>query len=714
MKREPVTEKSFRAVCDLMQQVGDSNLKLGYAIFKEYLPRVIATGNHRWTHVLLMSWAHAKESLDFFGSADTLYTEARENAAKYPQEYRESLVGTILLYLEWGKKDSLNKYLNLSETLCAQAKDSENLSFTYTFRAMSQLDNPDTMKYYLTRAIDLAKDLPDKNALFTARYNYAVVDCQNNPQKEVEVLESLLQLAKDPSLSHYPPKLYERTDFTFRNPVPSIYYNLMQVNLLLTDYDNAEKYAQLFYNTTITPHPTRVEAPYFDAEMAIVEAYKGNYSNATAYLNKSRKLFHLPEDQIPYISYFIAAGLLAEHKKNYQKSLSYFRTALTKGNTEGLYLMPPEIYYAHALILNGSLGKASQIFAQFKEHLQKESYSAAGLYYYKYYAQLLKAQKNYPAYADALETYYAIKDSLININRYRAIREVEAKFRFREEQQKIAGLQKESVEQAATARRERIFYTALIVLAIVSVLLLLRNLYYRKRHERQAEALHQSQIKQMEEQAQVTAMQSAMEAEERERYHIADELHDEVGAMLSLASLNISSALEKENEDGHAEVKLSKAQEILSSISIVIRDLSHRLTPFIIERYGFKKAVEDLSYTVNLSGKIKLETVIIGFDDPQKYAISFQHELYRMIQELLHNIIKHAHASHAMLELVEHPDHIAIIVEDDGIGMGEPDEKKGKGLNTIQSKISYLNGKIEMSGKKERGSLIVIEIPVKS
>lgn len=243
LKQEPVTEQSFRAVCDLMQQVGDSNLNLSYAIFKEYLPKVRATGNHRWMHILLMGWAHAKESLDYFGSADTLYREARENAFNNPHEYRESLVGTILLYLEWGKKDSLDKYLNLSEQLCTQAKDSENLSFTYTFKAMSQLNNPDTMRYYLVRAIHLAQNLPDKNALFTAKYNYAVVYCQNNPQKEVDVLESLLQLAKDSSLSHYPPKLYERTDFTFRNPTPSIYYNLMQVNLLLTDYDNAEKYA---------------------------------------------------------------------------------------------------------------------------------------------------------------------------------------------------------------------------------------------------------------------------------------------------------------------------------------------------------------------------------------------------------------------------------------------------------------------------------------
>jgi len=250
LKTEPITQKSFRQVCDLMQSVAKTNIPESYRIFTEYLPKVKATENVRRVHVLLMSWGRAKESLNYFADAEKLFSEARENAATIPLYYRESLVGTILLYLEWGKKDSLEKYINTSEGLCIKAGDKENLSFTYTFKAMSQLNNPDTMNYYLTRAISLAQNLTDKNALFTARYNYAVIYCQNNLVKEVNELESLLQLTNDPSLNHYPPKLYERTNFSFRNAKSSVYYNLMQVNLLLTDYDDAEKYADLFYNLT--------------------------------------------------------------------------------------------------------------------------------------------------------------------------------------------------------------------------------------------------------------------------------------------------------------------------------------------------------------------------------------------------------------------------------------------------------------------------------
>jgi hypothetical protein len=284
LKQEAVTEKSFRAVCNLMQQVAKTNLTRSYQIFTEYLPIVEATGNIRRIHALLMSWGRAKESLNYFPDAEKLFSQARENDAKNPLYYRESLVGTILLYLEWGKQDSLKKYLNISEEACIKAGDKENLSFTYTFKAMAQLNNPDTMNYYLTRAISLAQNLPDKNALFTARYNYAVIYCQNNLVKEINELESLLQLTNDPSLNHYPPKLYERTNFSFRNAKSSVYYNLMQVNLLLTDYDNAEKYADLFYNLVITPNPEGVQAPYYNAEMSIVKSYHGAFNNPASYL----------------------------------------------------------------------------------------------------------------------------------------------------------------------------------------------------------------------------------------------------------------------------------------------------------------------------------------------------------------------------------------------------------------------------------------------
>jgi len=208
-------------------------------------------------------------------------------------------------------------------------------------------------------------------------------------------------------------------------------------------------------------------------------------------------------------------------------------------------------------------------------------------------------------------------------------------------------------------------------------------------------------------------MQGAIDAEENERHKIADQLHDEAGSLLALASLNISSALEKGSQDAQSQGKIEKAHEILTTVSSTVRDLSHRLTPLVIEKYGFRKAIEDMSQAINLAQKIKLETVIIGFEENHRYPVSLLNSLYRISQELLHNVIKHARATTARLELVEHEAQIILMVEDNGIGIQDYTATKGKGLTGIESKIAYLEGEMEITKIKDGGALIVIEINVR-
>jgi signal transduction histidine kinase len=541
----------------------------------------------------------------------------------------------------------------------------------------------------LTMAMELAVGLPNKNALFTARYNYATIYCQNNPQGQVTLLESLLELAKDPSLVRKP-RLYERTTFYFRNAVPSIYSQLVQVNLLLADYDNAWKFGEMLYNAVVAPNPHAPQAPFFNSELAMVKAYQGQYDSARQYLERARQLFGVAEDKIPYPSYFLAAGLIAEHEGSNERALRYYKAAYRMGGMEGIHLMPSDLYYAHGLILAHRLDEADRILAGMRPELAARTYSAYGYYYYKHYAELLKAKGDYAAYGKALEILYSIRDSLTNLNHYRAIQEIEAKVRLRDKEQQIVRLREEGEAREREKRWERVFFGVVLGLSIVVALLVAGRI--RKQHR-------------------IEVMQGAIDAEGRERRKIADQLHDEVGGLLSLATLNVSATLEKGRGDAGSEEKLQRTQDVLLSVATTVRELSHRLTPLAIDKYGFKRALEDLAEAVNVSGKLSVQPVIVGFEDTSGYPASFLSDLYRMVQELVHNVVKHAQASHVLLELVEHERTISILVEDDGIGIKEDKAVKGKGLQTVRSKIAYLKGRVEIGPKNEGGTLIVIEIP---
>jgi signal transduction histidine kinase len=104
--------------------------------------------------------------------------------------------------------------------------------------------------------------------------------------------------------------------------------------------------------------------------------------------------------------------------------------------------------------------------------------------------------------------------------------------------------------------------------------------------------------------------------------------------------------------------------------------------------------------------------VIVGFQDTGRYPVTFLNDLYRMLQELLHNVVKHAQARHVVVELVEHDRAVTVVVDDDGVGIDKDNTVRGKGLETVRSKIAYLNGRVEIERKKEGGTLVVIELPI--
>lgn len=206
-----------------------------------------------------------------------------------------------------------------------------------------------------------------------------------------------------------------------------------------------------------------------------------------------------------------------------------------------------------------------------------------------------------------------------------------------------------------------------------------------------------------------------IQTQEAERKKIADQLHDEVGSMLSLAALQISSALDRGNNN-KSVLQLQKAGEVIGSVSDTIRNMSHTLTPPAIEKYGFKNAITDLLITINLAQKIQVEYVIIGFEDTSHYSTNLLNDSYRIIKELMNNILKHSDASHCFLQLIEHEDGISIMVEDNGKGMQSLSKElnNGMGLDNIHSRIDYFQGRIEVSEKSEGGMMINIEIPVKA
>jgi signal transduction histidine kinase len=239
-----------------------------------------------------------------------------------------------------------------------------------------------------------------------------------------------------------------------------------------------------------------------------------------------------------------------------------------------------------------------------------------------------------------------------------------------------------------------IFTGVVLEMIIITFGLAARFNAYRKEKE--------AVLLQMNEQ-QKALTDTIISVEAAQRKELADTLHDEIGSMLSLASLNLGAA----KNDPATE----QARGLLMTISQTIRNISHQLTPVAIEKYGLLHAISDMVQIANASGRIRIELVLVGFKDEQSYPSNYQHTIYRIIQELLQNIIKHANATNVLIQLVELEDSCTIITEDNGRGIDLADAGPDL-LRSVRAKVAYLQGRMDIDSQLQQGTMTNIEIPL--
>ena len=254
-------------------------------------------------------------------------------------------------------------------------------------------------------------------------------------------------------------------------------------------------------------------------------------------------------------------------------------------------------------------------------------------------------------------------------------------------------------------------YHGLSVGIVIEAIILTAGLVYRfNQYRLDKEKLLLKMNKQ-----QVENTRILMEVQEAERSQVANQLHDVAGSLLSAARLNLSSLREKGLiANDNAVTQLKKTEEAVNQVSDMVRNLSHALSPVMMEQVGFKTAIEKVIAIFNASGKMDIKLLVLGFEKYNLQLNSYYTALYSIIYELLNNIVKHSGAKNALLQVTEYEDVFTLVIEDDGIGLNadELEKKQGLGMAGIQSKINYFNGSIALDKNTPQGLVVTIEIPI--
>ncbi|MBC6698035.1 ATP-binding protein [Hymenobacter puniceus] len=319
-----------------------------------------------------------------------------------------------------------------------------------------------------------------------------------------------------------------------------------------------------------------------------------------------------------------------------------------------------------------------------------------------YLAQLMAVRRDSAQAYRFLLMAAATRDSLFSHSRQVQVQALDFSEYLR--QQALA----EQRSQAAAARRQYWIWGALLLLAggIGGGYLLLNR---RRLQQQVAFAQERQQLERLR-------AEQVLAAEEQERRRIGADLHDGLGQLLSVVKLNLG-ALRNELEP---ILRKSQRQQFKAALDIVdesvreVRGISHNLAPYVLIRRGLAEAVRSFLDKIECVSRFQIHFEAPDLEDRLEPAIEVA--LFRMVQELVQNILKHAQATSFSVQLIRQPQQLTVLIEDNGVGFcpakqaSQPDA--GMGLRNIQSRVAYLAGSMYVDSRPGHGTSITVEVPL--
>ena len=241
-------------------------------------------------------------------------------------------------------------------------------------------------------------------------------------------------------------------------------------------------------------------------------------------------------------------------------------------------------------------------------------------------------------------------------------------------------------------------------------LVLLGLLGYRNFKTKQK--LHKTQIIQLEKDKQLLAIDAMLKGQEEERSRLAKDLHDGLGGMLSGVKLSFVNMKENLIMDAESVTSFEKSILQLDNTIAELRKVAHNLMPEALVKFGLKNAILDFCNSMQLSSKTKIIFEQLGTERLLSNTADLY--IYRIVQELINNAIKHADADQILVQLTKTNDKVLLTVEDDGKGFNTEliRSAKGIGLKNIQQRVDYLKGKIDIASQAAEGTSVNIELYV--
>jgi signal transduction histidine kinase len=344
-----------------------------------------------------------------------------------------------------------------------------------------------------------------------------------------------------------------------------------------------------------------------------------------------------------------------------------------------------------------------------KKYIDYRVASVSKQMYFENYGEVYKQLGNFAKAMECKDTVGIVKDALYQADNIKQLEFRQARYNYEKQQNEISQLEdNKKIQQLLINHKSTLNY---IFIGSVFTLLLISLLTYR--NYKQKQKLQQQRIVELETEKQLAATEAVLKGEEQERTRIAKDLHDGLGGMLS--GIKYSFTTMKENlvmtPDNHQAFE--RSMDMLDSSIKEMRRVAHNMMPEALVRFGLDTALRDFCNSINQSGALNVNYQSIGMDGiaiDQTVSIT----LYRIVQELINNTMKHSRACMAIIQVINSDKKLSLTVEDDGKGFDTNilKESKGIGWTNIRNRIEFLKGKLSITSKAGEGTSVLIELDI--
>ena len=606
-------------------------------------------------------------------------------------------IGTKSLY-EF--PDSTSHYVDLMESEGTETEDGHMLAKSHHLRGIlhDMSGEYQQAKKHLQKAVDYFERIDPGPALVRPLYVLGIVHARVGEDGEaLDCYFRALKIAEENGNKDDQADLH--------NAMAASFEELRQTNKALTYYLKAAEYfneshkhrqlGSVYYNVAgVYFYNKDLDSVKLYTDLANQAFEKAKFTPGVADVNAVLSQYYSEKKQYP--------KALEAHKK----SMAFYEKTPFKARIAALHLYEAEIYtkmnQSHEALQ--SLDKGMSIGAE----------TGDSRVLYNGWSAKSKIYEKLSQYKEALEAnrkLIRLKDTIMTQEQIVLAEENDSRYEKAKDQAEIAE-QKLVIQQAKT--RNNILIGSLAFLA-----LLFASWYFSFKQSQKAKtllaeknfALEKEKVDNLEKREKLLALEYLVQGQEEERQRIAQDLHDGLGGLLSTVKAHIGNIQQEVTALEQVNV-VQKTNDLVDHACEEVRRISHNMMPSSMRLGGLKQGVQEIIVRLQSAHDLDVQASINGLDTPLKDNISIV--VFRILQELTNNIVKHAHAESVIFQVHQYGNELNLLVEDDGKGfiIDANDKKIGMGLNSVESRVKYLNGSMDVVSNLGQGTSISINIPL--